>query len=177
MGVSVFLQFYFQNSPYRTYNAASTASVAATRLHGFSQPQKTNRTFIFTLQRWIKILVITFRSWFFEWWETKLTWQWIDRTLEWAFSWKKRTVRPERKNDSSLKFMIPSTITCTMRAMIMPKWKKDSPLSQHAAAHNLGASRESTRGFFPLTRYITTGWRCVITFLFIIPDQQSDKEL
>ena len=35
-----------EDLPYRTYNAASTESVATTRLHGFSQPQKTNKILI-----------------------------------------------------------------------------------------------------------------------------------
>lgn len=51
-----------QYSPYRT-----TAC-----LYWFSQPQKTDRAFIFPFQRWIKVFVISLRPWLnFAWWIPK----------------------------------------------------------------------------------------------------------
>ena len=79
--------------PHRVNNAATTKSVTTACLHWLSQPQKTDRTFIFAFQRWIKVFVISFRPWFNSVW-----WIQLSRGICCARGWHGAGIRNEPKN-------------------------------------------------------------------------------
>ena len=80
--------------PHRVNNAATTKSVTTACLHWLSQPQKTDRAFIFAFQRWIKEFFISFRPWF------NSVWRWIQlsRGICSARGWHGVGMRNEPKN-------------------------------------------------------------------------------
>ena len=93
-------------------------------LHGFSQPQKTDRAFIFSFQRWVKVFVISFRPWFnFAWWIPEFRCCYLKAWIQRAITEKKRGLRLHTKATIHSLIMLTRE---TFRRNIVTRWNWNS---------------------------------------------------